>query len=171
MPKTINIKLSQDSIQAAIKELDKYKQNLISKNELFVKRLGELGIPIINQNISAALGDADKSHNTYIRLNSFESYSQAVLVCEGSDLLFIEFGAGIHYNGSASSSPHPKGNQFGYTIGSYGKGLGKNDYWYYKSESGESVRSYGTQATMPMYKASQEIRLKIRQIAKEVFRR
>lgn len=40
-------------------------------------------------------------------------------------MLFIEFGAGIHYNGSAGSSPHPKGNEFGYTIGSYGKGLGK----------------------------------------------
>lgn len=83
--------------------------------------------------------------------------------------MFIEFGAGIHYNGAAGSSPHPKGEEFGYTIGSYGQGKGKNESWVYYADSGEWVRSYGTEATMPMYKASVEIIQNIRKIAKEVF--
>lgn len=169
MSKKISISLSQKSIENAIKELNQYKDELRRKNEEFVRKLAELGIPIINQNIASVAGDSDKSHNTYIELNSFGDYSQATLVCEGKDLLFIEFGAGVHYNGSAGNSPHPKGQEFGYTIGSYGKGQGKNDHWFYYADSGESVMSHGTQATMPVYKASIEIKNQIRKIAKEVF--
>lgn len=167
--RTISFGLSRDSVQRAIKELEEYKQSIIDKNALFVQRLAEIGIPVIDQNISAASGDSDKSHNTYIKVNSYQDYSQATLVTEGRDLFFIEFGSGIHYNGAAGSSPHPKGTELGYTIGSYGKGLGKNDYWYYQADTGESVKSYGTESTMPVYKASVDIQNRIVDIAKEVF--
>ena len=116
-----------------------------------------------------AQGDSYKNHNTYIKINRFGNYAQATLVCEGSGLLFIEFGAGISYNTPAGTSPHPKGEEFGYTIGSYGQGKGKNESWVYVADSGEWVRSYGTEATMPVYKASVEIMQNIRRIAKEVF--
>lgn len=169
MGKTIKCTLSQKSIRNAIDELKNYQKSLRSKNEIFIKRLCELGIPVIDQNILAAQGDSDKNHNTYIKINSFGDYAEAHLICEGKSILFIEFGAGIHYNGAAGSSPHPKGEEFGYTIGSYGQGKGKNDSWVYVSDSGEWVRSYGTEATMPMYKASVEIIQNIRKIAKEVF--
>lgn len=169
MAKRISISLSQKSIQKAIDELNQYKDDLHRKNDEFVRRLAELGIPVINQNISASAGDSDKSHDTYIKINSFGDYSKATLICEGKSLLFIEFGSGIHFNGPAGSSPHPKGKELGYTIGSYGKGQGKNDYWFYYADSGESVMSHGTEATMPVYKASVEISQNIRRIAQEVF--
>lgn len=167
--RVIKCGLSQKSIQNAINQLKSYQNELKNKNELFVRRLAELGIPIIDQNIAMAQGDSDKNHNTYIKINRFDDYAQATLVCEGSGLLFIEFGAGIYYNGAAGSSPHPKGEDFGYTIGSYGQGKGKNESWVYVADSGEWVRSYGTEATMPVYKASVEIVQNIRRIAKEVF--
>lgn len=169
MAKKISISMSSKSIQNAIKEIEAYKRQFIERNEVFVRRLAELGIPIIDQNIAAAQGDSDKSHNTYIKINSFGSYSEAKLVVEGSDLLYIEFGAGIRYNGSAGTSPHPKGEEFGYTIGSYGKGQGKNDFWFYYADTGETVMSHGTEATMPVFRASQEIIQNIRRIAREVF--
>lgn len=169
MAKKIRISLSEKSIQNAINEVRKYQRELISKNEVFVRRLAELGIPVIDQNISVAQGDSDKNHNTYIKINSFGSYSEAKLVVEGSDLLYIEFGSGIHYNGSSGTSPHPKGEEFGYTIGSYGKGQGSKDFWFYYADTGEAVMSHGTEATMPVYKASVEIIQNIRRIAREVF--
>ena len=169
MAKKIRISLSEKSIQNAINEVRKYQRELISKNEVFVRRLAELGIPIIDQNIAAAQGDSDKSHNTYIKINSFGSYSEAKLVVEGKSILFIEFGAGIRYNGSAGTSPHPKGEEFGYTIGSYGKGQGKNDFWFYYTDTGEAVMSHGTESTMPVSRASQEIIRNIRRIEREVF--
>lgn len=165
----IKANLSSKSIQSAIMQLENYKKTLMDKNELFVKRLAELGIPVIDENIASAQGDSDTRHETYIKVNSYGDYSQATLICEGTDLLFIEFGSGVHYNGAVGTSPHPQGEEFGYTIGSYGKGQGKNDSWIYMSESGEWVRSHGTQATMPVYKASVEIMQNIRKIAKEVF--
>lgn len=169
MAKKISISMSSKSIQNAIKEIEAYKRQFIDRNELFVRRLAELGIPVIDQNIAAAQGDSEKNHNTYIKVNSFGSYSEAKLVVEGSDLLYIEFGAGIRYNGSAGTSPHPKGEEFGYTIGSYGKGQGSKDFWFYYADTGESVMSHGTEATMPVFRASQEIIQNIRRIAREVF--
>lgn len=169
MSKKIRISLSEKSIRNAINEIEVYKRQFIERNEVFVRRLAELGIPVIDQNIAAAQGDSDKSHNTYIKINSFGSYSEAKLVVEGKDLAFIEFGSGIHYNGSAGTSPHPKGEEFGYTIGSYGKGQGSKDFWFYYADTGESVMSHGTEATMPVFRASQEIIQNIRRIAREVF--
>lgn len=169
MAKKISISLSQRSIQNAIKEIEAYKRQFIDKNELFVRRLAELGIPVIDQNIAAAQGDSEKSHNTYIKINSFGNYSEAKLVVEGKSILMLEFGAGIHYNGSAGTSPHPKGEEFGYTIGSYGKGQGKNDFWFYYADTGEAVMSHGTKSTMPVYKAGIEIRRQVLKIAREVF--
>lgn len=161
--------LSENSILQMRRELLEYQRSLRNKNELFVRRLAEIGIPVIDQNMASARGDSDKDHYTYIKINSFGEHSQATLVCEGKDLLFIEFGAGIHYNGNAGESPHPKGKEMGYTIGSYGKGNGEKDSWVYYSDDGRYVTSHGTEATMPVYKASVEIIKQIREIAKEVF--
>ena len=107
--KKIKINLSVSSIRNAQKELERYRQALKSKNVEFVQKLAEIGIPIVNENVDAAQGDSDKTHNTYIKINSFQDYAQATLVCEGSDILFIEFGAGVHYNTSPGTSPNPKG--------------------------------------------------------------
>lgn len=156
-------------LKKAIKELDQYEQSLYSKSALFVSRLAELGVPIIHSRIGASHGDSNPNHNTYITVNSFESYSEAKLVLEGRDILFFEFGAGVHYNTAAGTSPHPKGAEMGYTIGSYGKGQGKNDGWFYRDDNGDRQYSHGTEATMPMYKASLEIIANIRRIAREVF--
>ena len=168
--KTIKIDLFDGkSLDNAIKQIQEYQRTLNDKCEMFVRRLAEVGIPIIDQNIDSAAGDSDKGHNTYIKINSFGSYSQAQLIVEGKDLLFIEFGAGVHYNGNLGGSSHPKGKEMGYTIGSYGKGQGKNDFWFYYADSGEAVMSHGTQATMPVYKAGVEIRRQILKIAREMF--
>lgn len=168
--KRINVSLTKDgSIQRAIKELEAYKQSLRSKSDIFVEKLALLGVPVIDERIAQAAGDSDKSHYTHIKIRSFGDYSEAVLEVQGKDILFLEFGAGIHYNTAAGTSPHPKGAEFGYTIGSYGLGQGAKDYWFYTADTGESIMSHGTQATMPMYSAEMEIIDKIHKIAKEVF--
>ena len=93
--KTIKMELSHKSIQDAIKQLRQYQNSLKSKNELFVCRLSELGIPVIDQNISLSQGDSDKNHSTYIKINSFGDYSQATLVCEGTVIWYRSHYAGL----------------------------------------------------------------------------
>lgn len=167
--KTLTSNLSIDGIKKIQQELKNYQSELNRKNVVFVRRLAELGIPIIDSRISQAQGDSNPSHNTHIKLTSGATYTRAVLTVEGRDLLFFEFGAGVHYNGAVGQSPNPKGAERGYTIGSYGQGKGSQDSWTYTSDTGEWIRSYGTEATMPVYSASIEIMQSIKRIAREVF--
>lgn len=166
---TLKSNLSIDGISKIKQYLELYQKELNRKNVVFVRRLAELGIPIIDSRIAWAQGDSDKSHNTYIELTAGTTYTRAVLTVEGRDILFIEFGAGVHYNGRVGGSLNPKGAERGYVIGSYGQGKGAQDSWTYEAPTGEWIRSYGTEATMPVYAASLEIKRKIKQIAKAVF--
>lgn len=164
----IKINLSSKSVNDAIQKLKDYQASLSDKNEIFVRRLGELGIPIIETNIGASMGDSDKEHYTHIVLHRYGDYAEARLVLEGQDILFIEFGAGIHYNENSSVAHADK---FGYGVGTYPGQTHANDPkgWWYIDDTGAPHHSYGTEATMPMLKASHEIIANIRKIAREVY--
>lgn len=168
--KRINISLTtKGSLDKAIEYLEQYKESLKTKSDIFLEKLMMLGVPVIDERIASAKGDSDRSHYTHIKLRSFGDYSEAILTVEGKSILFIEFGAGIHFNTEVGTSPHPKGEELGYTIGSYGYGQGAKDFWFYTADTGESVKSYGTEATMPMHEAEMEIIRNIEKVAKEVF--
>ena len=182
--KPIYVSLTKSGdVKKAIKQLEQYKQTLNVKGEIFLQRLAEIGIPVINARIGWAQGDSNPQHSTYISVMSFGEYSEARLIVEGVDILFLEFGAGVHFNGSAGTSPRTNlkgvqdgveyeltgGKELGYTIGSYGKGQGKKDFWFYTSENGDTIMSYGTEAAMPLYHATMEIINSIQRIAKEVY--
>ena len=96
------------------------------------------------------------------------------IVAEGDTLMFIEFGAGVHYPDS-----HPLANKFKAKHGTYGKGLGKNDYWFYTGQPGNaggelayghknSTITHGNPANMPMYNTAQELREKVLDVVREV---
>lgn len=166
--KNLKVELSAKGISEIIDFLENYQKELDHKCEVFCKKLCELGIEVIDARI-VGKGDSDTSHETEVTIGKDGSYVNAKLTLSGEDILFIEFGAGVHYNGAAGTSPNPKGSELGYTIGSYGKGHGTQEFWYYKDDSGNYVRSYGTQATMPMYSASVEMIKQMKSVAREVF--
>ena len=65
--------------------------------------------------------------------------------CVGNQVLFVEFGAGVHEQYRTKTLAINENNEvFDYAtrpsgivpIGSYGKGRGQDDYWFYKSETG-----------------------------------
>ena len=172
MSKVIKMRLSVKSIDDAIAKIDKYKQELRHKTSIFVQRLAEEGLVVVNDKRTSFYGDADGNDvRTYVVVSDFGNKVTATLVMAGKDVAFIEFGAGIHYNTAAGTSPHPKGQELGMTIGSYGKGKGANDSWvYYDEERARFRTSHGTQAVMPLYSASESIKKKFYSIAKEVFK-
>jgi hypothetical protein len=92
----------------------------------------------------------------------------SVVIADGEDAVWVEFGAGVHHNGSAGSSPHPSGAELGFTIGGYGKGRGKRETWGYY-EDGELRLTHGTPATMPMYRAVKTVCDELTNITREVF--
>ena len=163
----IVINLSKESVESAIRQLTEYRDSLNDKNALFVQKLAELGIPIIENKIDESTGDADKYYDTQIEVTSHGDYSEAVLTVSGSDILFIEFGSGIHYN---PTDPEHAG-EFGYGVGTYPGQTHAFDPngWWYTDKDGASRHSYGQKATSPMLQASHEIIENIRKIAREVY--
>ena len=163
--------LSAKSIQEAIRKIHEYKDELRFKVAIFTERLAELGIKTIETH-KYSRGDSDFNDlSTYVWIDDRGDSCKATLVLSGKDVAFIEFGAGVHYNGSAGSSPNPYGPPLGMIIGSYGKGHGLEDSWVYFDEAENRFKtSYGTEAAMPMYLADQEILKKFASVAKEVFK-
>ena len=175
---TITLGLSQKSVEKALKQLRQYKQWIRNKTTELVKALAEIGIPVIETNVADASYTFDSKgvrsgsnteHYTYVKLNNFGSYSQANLVVEGEEILFIEFGAGVYYNGEPGTSPHPKGQEFGFLIGSYGVGHGVQKVWGYYDETGALVMTHGVEATMPVLKAYEKIIADYVSVARRVF--
>lgn len=170
--------LSVSSIRQLQEDLKKYRDSLNDKCAIFVQRLAEVGIPVIDDNMEKAAftvdsegiqSGADPRHYTYVKVNSFGSYARAELICQNNQIAFIEFGAGVYHNTPVGTSPHPKGGEFGYVIGSYGQGHGNQKIWGYYDESGALILTHGVEATMPMYKASLEMIQRVVEIARKVF--
>lgn len=159
--------LSRSSINNAINELKAYKRELVNKNDIFVRRLAEIGLNVVNMKVRQALGDSDDA-TSKAYVDSLGKLVKAEIHLTGKDSLFLEFGAGIYYN---TPGQHPLEDEFGYGVGTYpGQTHAFDDYWFYTDEQGNTGQiSYGTQATMPMYSASIEMYQEVTRIAREVF--
>lgn len=165
--------LSVASVNKAIREIKAYKEEFNYKVSIFIQKLGDLGIKVIEANRYSE-GDSDaEGLRSEVVLDQSNGYVKATLILHGKDVAFIEFGAGKYYNGAVGSSPNPLGTKTTpqMLIGSYGKGHGKEDFWFYEDkESGLYIKSYGTKAARPMYEADKAIHDKYIEIAKEVFK-
>jgi hypothetical protein len=170
--------LSKQSVEQLQKDLEAYIDDLSVKCEKVVRRLAEIGLAVAEEEIAKAgyTYDADghesgsnTEHTSDINVSTSSNSAKADLVVSGEDILFIEFGAGVYYNGEAGKSPHPKGKDFGFVIGSYGKGNGIKKLWGYYDDSGTFVLTHGTEATMPMYKAALKMYEEAPNVVKEIF--
>lgn len=164
MPLKIKMGLSQKDVKQAIKQLEDYKKELIFKTKVLVERLAGIGVAVIQARMHPK-----SDGELVVELISPETlesgnHVSTVIGIKGRDVAFVEFGAGVYYNESPGSSPHPYGQSLGMLIGSYGKGHGLEDQWSFNGEL-----KHGTLAGMPVWTASHEIQNQIRAIASEVF--
>lgn len=177
--RVLKAELSVKSIENLKKELLNYKNdelpNLLVK---FTEELLKIGIQVVDERMNNAsykfdkdniMSGADPSHNTFVRISKFGSNVKATLVVTGRELLFIEFGAGVSFNTEKGSSPHEKGEEFGFTIGSYGKGYGSRKVWGYYNDNGDLVLTRGVKAEMPMYYADIAMIQSVVEVARRVF--
>lgn len=168
--KTINVELSPYGIEHAITQLIEYKQDLRTKTEDFVKALSEIGIDEIHSIVDWI--PADQELNGYNISAVGPRMAQGggtrmTINFSGTDVLFIEFSAGITFG--TDSYPLPTGD--GYGMGTYpGRGNWDNpDGWYYKDESDTLKHSYGNPAYMPMYHAREAMAIRIWSLARSIF--
>ena len=161
--------MSVEIIVTGVKEfqdfIDRYTRELPNKMEEFAYNLANEGIPVIDTNMQTAAGDSSSAHYCWVEIQNNGSTIKSTLWVEGTDLAFIEFGAGIYYN----NQDHPKASEFGVGIGTYGKGQGLNYGWYYYDDTGTRQFSHGTEMTMPVLKASQKMERVFFEVALKTF--
>lgn len=170
--KVISVSLSESGIEKAIQELLAYKQEIIRKTELLrqkvTARLADEARSGFNGAIVDDLTGKNNPRLADVNVSVDDRDNVSVVVAEGEDAVWVEFGAGVYHNGSVGSSHHPKGAELGFTIGGYGKGNGKKKIWGFY-EDGELRLTHGTPARMPMSQAMNTIINDIVSIAREVF--
>ena len=159
------IKLDTSDIQDLIDELNAYQKNLNEKCILLTNRLAELGIKVINLNYGTGMGDSSPEHQVWYEPQT--DMIKGKIHVKGEDILFIEFGSGIRLN---QGRLHPKADEMGYGVGTYPGQTHAFDPngWYYR-KNGILYHSFGTEATMPVYKAVFEMSEEVVRIAQEVF--
>lgn len=170
--KVIQYTLDTKDIDRAIREIEQYKQEIKAKVEECRKRIADAIAKDAQINFNSAqiediIPSGTRRPDVSVSVN--ERGAMTVIVADGADAVWCEFGAGVYHNGAAGSSPHPVGNDLGFTIGSYGKGYGKKSAWGYYDETGALIITRGTRASMPLYNAAQAVARKALDIAREVF--
>lgn len=170
--KVIKLSLSENGIDEAIKQLEAYKQDIVRKTDLLRQKVAEQLADEARVGFNGAIVDDlvgdDVPIPAEVEVEWHDDGTFAVVVATGEDAIWVEFGAGVYYNGSVGSSPHPQGSELGFTIGGYGKGRGKQKVWYFKDDEGLH-KTHGTQARMPMSQAMNTVINDIVSIAREVF--
>lgn len=183
MNKTITIDIFDPaSIDAAVREIREYSQWVQRKTvELrgrvaeMIKAQAELGFngAIVSDTFKVRDGKNTSPEGpilSSVSVTTDPRDDSTLVIAHGSDAVWIEFGAGVYYNGGVGNYPNPLAESAGMAaIGTYGKGNGAKERWGYIGEDGKVHITRGTPASMPLYKAVQSVSQDIVQIAREVF--
>lgn len=171
--KIIRYSLDPHSIDKAIKEIEQYKRETIRKMDLLRRLVTERIAEQARSGFASAIVDDLLPNSGGARIANVdvtidERDNVSLVIANGEDAIWCEFGAGVYHNGSVGASPHPKGAELGMTIGGYGKGFGAKNVWGFYQD-GELKLTHGAPASMPMYNALMSVCADIVDIAREVF--
>ena len=168
----IFVQLSERSITVALKQINVFKKQIIAKTLMLQKRIAEELESEMKSGFASAVCDNllnSGGRSPDVKVSVSEKGETTLVIASGEDAIWCEFGSGIYYNTPVGTSPHPKGSELGFTIGSYGKGLGARSVWGFY-EDGELKLTHGTAAQLPMYNAMKLVSARIAQIAGEVLK-
>ena len=182
MSKTIQLDVfNPASIQAAIREIEAYKKWVEAKTAELQERvatyIANSAGPIFNNSIAddtfKVVHGKKETVPESARIGNVQVYIEndgnaTLVIASGKDAVFMEFGAGVLYNGAVGTSPNPLGAALGLTIGSYGPN-GAKYTWGFRGEDGQIHLTHGVPASMPLYRATMAMVNDLAQIAREVF--
>lgn len=166
MAKDITIKMSTASINDAIEELQRIHDEFMRNLDLFVRTLANDGVAVARTYIQTGAGTERRASVSW-QVNQDGDIYRAQITMDGRDALFVEFGAGIYYN--PQDTPHA--SKYGMGVGTYpGQTHAFQSGWWYYDDSGQKAYTHGTEATMPMYHASESIQNQAILRALQIFR-
>ena len=164
MPKTIEFDLSPEGVAKGLRELLAYKKWVEMKTAEIQEKLAIIGAHEASVRFSGAMYDG--TNDSYIDVQRKDNGVWEIRA-QGEAVCFIEFGAGVYYNGS---EPYPNPRPEGIVgIGEYGKGHGKYPTWGFYDDDGILHKTHGNPAAMPMYYSVELMQRELTRIAHEVF--
>ena len=144
----IKVELSEQGIDDIIAKLDKL-QAVLNDLSAPIEKLVKAGEQVADAVTANGMTTFDGDRH-YAVSSSSGSHSGDVTL-SGPAVAFLEFGAGVFYNGDGSNYPLPRPAGI-VNIGEYGLGQGKQDMWRYGHKW-----THGNPAAKPMYFASLQI--------------
>lgn len=160
---------SAKSLRQAANKVRQYKNKVIRNNKEFLKDLAVVGMDEAMFRLQNVAEDytppSFTTNDPHVYGDGKNGPMSTTLRLKGDQATFVEFGAGVHYNGNPLGSPHPWGVELGFTIGGYGMHQGLNDGWSYNGHY-----THGTPAAMPLFYASSEMKQNARVLAMINFR-
>lgn len=159
----IKVRLNSKSINEAYKQIETYRREIEQKTREFTEKLAYIGLKEASVRFTTAMYDGDND----VKVTLSKTSNGYQIEAEGKAVCFIEFGAGVYYNGT-EPYPKPRPSEIS-KIGEYGKGKGKQQMWVYNKDD-EKFYTHGNPAAMPMWYATKEMEQNILRIAREVFR-
>lgn len=158
----MKIEITLGEIDKSLKQLAEYQEELIDKTRLVVEKLGYLGATNASLEYARAITDQNDVRVDMEWINSNTMRIRA----SGTQVLFIEFGAGITYGNG-----HPEADKYGYGAGTFPSNKGHWDdpsgWWY--SKDGESRHTYGNPPSASMYNTARKLEQEVQRVVKEVF--
>lgn len=160
MRERLTVRLSESSIAAAIKRVNELKRaertRLDNACKAAADKLAQRAQEYFNNAWYDDVGRGER-READVSVSVEKTNNGYKVVARGESVVWVEFGAGVYHNEAVGQSPHPRGNDLGFTIGGYGKGHGKQNAWGYYGTDGQLVITKGTEAQMPLYKAFLEL--------------
>lgn len=169
--KRITVNLSDDSISKAIKELRKYKSEIRQKAQLIVERLTDYGLEICKVKVcEMAIPDTG---NLLSKIDGYYSplLNAGFIRCSCDYAVFVEFGTGT--KGKAKSYTGQAMSECGYQYMGGTRYITTKDGrigWFYPADDGTWRFTEGLPSRPFMYETGLEIRNKLNDIVREVFK-
>ena len=156
------------SIDKGIDAIEKYIEKLEKLETELPKALAEYGAVQAQAKFDTAaydiMVDGSGSHPS-ITCYPLESENGWMVVADGAEVCFVEFGAGIYFNGEeAYLGERPPGIV---GIGEYGKGHGNKPIWGIPKAAGGGL-THGTPASNALYFTARDMEERIVEEAKRI---
>lgn len=162
----ITLSIDTKPIDKVIKQINEYKADMQRKEARLVTELARYGCSKAQIKFNNFI---DYDGENVVTVEFDVNGTEATIRANGQAVAFIEFGAGVYYNGLAGKYPIPTPPEI-VGIGEYGHGLGKRKAWGYYQEDGNLVITHGNPPAMAMYNTIVELEEEIGDIAREVLR-
>jgi hypothetical protein len=161
--KRIVIKLSEDSISKAIREVEKYKGELKNKVHLLIERLTDYGVEVAKAQVRELgafyTGELEESITGYYS----PSTQVGIIKTDVPYAVYVEFGTGV----VGAGSPHPAPAGWRYDVNNHGEA----GWWYFNDRDQKWHWTKGMESRPFMYNTLQILERESARIAKEVFKR